>query len=215
MDQHARVGRVLRLLLFSWLCSLLLAAALAVRIDARSSTLRRLDSSGELKSMSDRQVDDETRKAERLYQVSVLAQSLVLPPAKLCVGCLAVLGLCWFLRGRVKGRAVAPVAAAAMLPGSIADLLDAVVAFRHAAIPPDGVALVPRTLSAVTQVLGHALSGAWFRLGNVPDLFSFWAAVILAFGVASAGQLPPRHAVVTTLAAWLCYRLLTQVALGG
>lgn len=215
VDAQARVGRTLGLLLVAWVCSLLLASALAFRVDARSETLRKFDASGELRTMSDRQISDETRKADRLFQVASIAKGVVVPPLLLGLNALALLGLVWFLRGRVKGRAVGPVAAAVMLPGAIADLLDAASAFRHAVITPGDVVLSPRTLGAALALAGHPLSPPWSKLANVPDIFSFWAAVLMAYGVSAVGQVPKRRALIGTVIAWLCYRLLTQVAIGG
>jgi hypothetical protein len=214
MDLQARVGRVRGILLFTWVCSLLLAAALAIRVDAESSTLRKLETSGGLRSMSDRQVADETRKAERIFQVMSVAKGAVMPLLDLGLGCVALLGLCWFFRGRVKGRAVAPVAAATLLPSGIANLIDAASAFQHAAMPPEGLPLAPRTLSALSQLVGHPFAGPWVKLGAVADLPSLWSAVLMAYGVAAAGQVSRKKALIGTIVAWLCYRLLTQVAIG-
>lgn len=206
---------MLWLLLAAWACSLLLGAAVAWRIDARSSTLRQLDASGELKTLSDRQIDEKTRNAERVAIVLSVAKGAVGPPLQLGLGACALLGLCWFLRGRIVGRAVGPVAAASLLPEAIADLLDAVSAFRHAAIAPEGVTLAPRSLAAVAAAAGHPLAGPWLKLGNAFDFFSLWTALLLGFGLAAAGQLGRGKALAVTLLAWVCYRLLTHVAAGG
>jgi hypothetical protein len=214
MDLQARAGRARWILLFVWSCSLLLATALAIRADAGSSTLRELEMSGELRNMSDRQIADETRKAERIFQVMSVAKGAVTPLLDLGLGCLTLLGLCWFFRGRVKGRAVVPVAAATLLPSGIANLLDAASAFQHSAMPPEGVALAPRSLSALGQLVGHPLVGPWVKLGTVIDFPSLWSAILVAYGVASVGQIPKRNALIGTIIAWLCYRLLTQVAMG-
>jgi hypothetical protein len=215
MDRHARVGRARRFFLFAWLCSLLLGAALAYRVDARSSTLRKLEMSGQLQTMSDRQVADETHSAERVARVVSVAKGVVGVPLQLGSACVALLALTWFLRGRVKGSAVVPVAAATLLPGAIADLVDAVTAFRHAALPPEGVPLAPRSLSAILPFLGHPLMGPWLKLGSALDFFSLWAAVMLAYGVVAVGQVPRRNALTGTLIAWVCYQLLTHVATKG
>jgi len=53
------------------------------------------------------------------------------------------------------------------------------------------------------------------KLGNTVDFFSLWAALLLAFGVAAAGEVPTRRALIGTLCAWLCYRLVVSVAIGG
>ncbi|MEP7125478.1 MAG: hypothetical protein ABJE95_31385 [Byssovorax sp.] len=215
MDRQARVGRTGRLFLFAWLCALLLGAALAYRVDARSATLRKLEMSGQLQTMSDRQVADETHNAERVAEVLSVAKGVVSVPVQLAATSLALVALVWFLRGRIKGSAVVPVAAATLLPGAIAALLDAAIAFRHETLPPEGVALTPRSLSAILPLLGHPLDGPWMKLGSALDFFSLWAALMLAFGVAAVGQIPRRSALTGTLVAWVCYQLLTQVATKG
>jgi hypothetical protein len=215
MERQARLGRARWFVLFAWIAALLLGAALALRVDAKSSTLRKLEMSGQLQSMSDRQLADETRSAERIFQVVSLAKGTLGVPLKLGLACAAVLGLCWFFRGRVKGSTVVPVAAATLLPGAIADLLDAVSAFRHASVPPEGVPLSPRSLGAVLPLLGHSLAEPWTKLGNALDFFSLWAAVMMAYGVIAVGQVPRRNALAGVMIAWVCYQLLTHVATGG
>jgi hypothetical protein len=115
----------------------------------------------------------------------------------------------------VKGSAVVPVAAATLLPGAIATVLDALAAFRHAAMPPEGVPLAPRTLGAVLALAGRPLMGPWVKLGDAFDFYSLWAAILMGFGLAAAARLPRRNAIIGTLIAWVCYRLLTHVAMGG
>src|SRR6185369_14585855 len=43
MDRQARVGRARWHLVFAWLSAILLAAALAIRVDGKGSTLRKLE----------------------------------------------------------------------------------------------------------------------------------------------------------------------------
>lgn len=215
MERQARIGRARFLLLFAWLCSILAGAALALRVDAASSTLRKLEMSGQLKSMSERQIADEIHSAERVSQVLSIAKGALGAPLSLGLACLAVLALAWFFRGRIKGSAVAPVAAATLLPGAIANLLDAAIAFRHAAIPPEGVPLTPRSLSAALTLLGRPLMEPWIKPGNALDFFSLWAAIIMGYGVAAAAQVPKKTAIAGTLIAWVCYQLLSHVATGG
>jgi hypothetical protein len=215
MERQARLGRARWFVLFAWISALLLGAALALRVDAKSSTLRKLEMSGQLQSTSDRQLADETRSAERVFEVVSLAKGALGVPLRLGLACAAVLGLCWFFRGRVKGSMVVPVAAATLLPGAIADLLDAVSAFRHASVPPEGVPLSPRSLGAVLPLLGHSLTEPWTKLGNALDFFSLWAAVMMAYGVVAVGQVPRRNALAGVMIAWVCYQLLTHVATGG
>lgn len=215
MERQARVGGARLAFVIAFSCSLLAAFAQAYRVDATGPTLKRLEQGGQLQAMSDRQLEDETRNANRLYQVGRVARGVIEPPLFLGLLSLAVLGLTWFLRGKVKGRAVVPVAAAALLPGAIANLLDAVSAFGQRSLPPQGAVLAPRNLSSVAAILGHPLVLPWVKLGNAFDLFSLWAAAMMGFGVAAAGQVPVRRALTGTLVAWVCLRLLTNVAIGG
>src|SRR5688500_16417779 len=77
MAAQARSGRVLWIFLFAWTCSILLGAALAYRVDARSATLKKLEQSGQLATMSERQIADETRSGERVSQVTSIAKGVV------------------------------------------------------------------------------------------------------------------------------------------
>jgi hypothetical protein len=158
---------------------------------------------------------DEVHSAERVYQVIQIAKGVVGVPLQLGLACLALLVLAWFFRGRVKGSAVVPVAAATLLPGALANLLDAVSAFRHATLPPEGVPLSPRSLSAVLTLFGRPLMEPWSRFGNALDFFSLWAALMMGYGVVAVAKVPKRTAVIGTLLAWTCYQLLTHVATGG
>src|SRR5207237_9819997 len=121
----------------------------------------------------------------------------------------------WCLRGTAQGRAVVPVAAAVLLPGAIANLLDAISAWQHAALPPKGAVLAPRNLSAIAAVFGHPLAAPWLKLGNALDFFSLWAALLMGYGIAAAGDVPVRRALVATLIGWVCWPLLTNLSLRG
>ena len=216
MERVARAGRVRGPLLVALSCALLSAGAGVLRVDAKDSTLRAMEKAGELQSSSDRQVEDNTRSAERIYLVKRVAGALVEPPLQLGLLCVAIFGLSWFLRGRSEGRAVPPVAAAALLPGAIANLLDAGATFQHVAIAPDGPAALPRTLAQFwTQLAAHPAAPSVMKLLSVFDIFSFWTALLVGFGLIAAGHVPQRRALAGTLIAWLCLRLLTQVAAGG
>src|SRR5438105_1490951 len=62
---------------------------------------------------------------------------------------------------------------------------------------------------------GHPLMGPAARLLSAVDVFSLWGALLAGFGLAAAAQLPARRALIATLVAWMCYRLLATVAMGG
>ena len=215
MELQARVGTARLAFLIAFACALLAGFAQAYRVDTRSATLKKLEQAGQLQTMSDRQLDDETRSGDRLYQVMRVGKGLFEAPVSLGLTALGVVILVWFLRGKIKGRSVVPVAAATLLPNAIANLLDAVSAWNHATLPPQGAMLAPRNLSGIAAAFGQALPPPWLKLGNAFDLFSLWAALMLGFGVAAAGDLPQRRALIVTLAGWVCWQLLTNVAGGG
>ena len=214
MDRQAKVGKAGFAFLIALACALFAAFAQSARVDARSSTLQKLEQAGQLTSMSERAIEDETRNAERLYQVMRVASGALEAPLFLLLGGLSVVVLVWFLRGRVRGRAVFPVAGAVLLPGAIANLLDGITALRQESLPAGPAILTPRNVSAVLAALGHTLSGAALKLGNAIDFFSLWAAVMMAFGVAAVGDVSAKRALIGTLAAWLCLRLVVSVAMG-
>jgi hypothetical protein len=215
MERQARVGKPGLAVLIAMVCALFAAFAHASRVDARSVTLEKLEKAGQLATMSDRQIEDETRNAERLYQVTRVAAGALEAPFLLLAGALAVVALVWFLRGRVKGRAVFPVAAAVLLPGAVANLLDGITALRQQVMPPGAAVLAPRSVAGIFATLGHPLAGALLKLGNAFDFFSLWAAVMMAFGVAATGDVPTRRALIGTLCGWVCLRLILSVAMGG
>ena len=215
MERQARVGKPGLAVAIAIACALFAGFAHASRVDARSATLQKLDKAGQLATMSDKQIEDETKNAERLFQVTRVAQGALEAPVFLLLGALAVVVLVWFLHGKVKGRAVFPVSAAVLLPGAIANLLDGVTALGQEALPVGGAVLAPRSVAGIIAALGHPLSGAALKLGTAFDFFSLWAAVLMGFGVAAAGDVPVRRALIGTLCAWLCWRLLISVAAGG
>lgn len=215
MERQARVGKVKHALIAAFLCSVLLGFAAAVRVDGREATIRKLEMGGQMQTLSDRQIDDEVLTTEKQAMVLRVAAGAVSPFVWLLANALALVSLVWFLRGKVRGAAVLPVASAVLLPNAAGNLLDAVTVFRRYSIAPDQTSFAPRTLADIVAALGHPLTGNLLKLGNVLDFYSLWAALLMGFGVAAAGSIPARRAVVGTLVAWLCIRLLTQVAMGG
>ena len=215
MERQARVGKAGLAVAIAMACALFSAFAQSARVDGRSATLQKLEKAQQLSTMSDKAIEDETRNTERLDQVMRVAGGALEAPIFLLLGALAVVVLVWFLRGRVKGRAVFPVAAAALLPGAIANLLDGITALRLESLPTGKATLAPRDIGAALAALGHPLSGAALKLAGAFDFFSLWAALLMAFGVAAAGDVPTKRALIGTLGAWLCLRLLVSVAMGG
>jgi len=216
MERVARRERVLWPFLFALFCSVLAAAASSYRIDARDATLANLERSGQLKTMSDRQIEDQTKDAERSYVVKTIAVGLVRPPAKLGLICVGLLALSWFVRGRSKGKAVAAVAAVAMVPGAIEDLLLAGAALGRRSIPPQGPPLVPADFASLwAQISGHPLAGPAARLLGGLDIFSLWGAMLAGYGLAVAANLPLRRAMTATIVGWLCVHVLLVAAAGG
>ena len=216
MPRQAKVGGVRLALLVAMACALFSATGAAVRVEARAATLEAAELTGQLTSMSDRQIEDDTHNAERVFLVKRLAWGLTSAPIWLLLTALSTVLLGWFLKGRIVGKAVFPVAAATLLPGAVADLLDGVDALRHLSVPPlVFTERVPRTITQIAAALGHPLVGSLAKVGGAFDLFSLWSALMLGYGVAAAANLPVRRALTGTMVAWLCWRLLTHVATGG
>jgi len=166
--------------------------------------------------MSDRQIEDQTKDAERTYVVKTISLGVVWPPVKLGLLCVGLLGLSWFVRGRAKGQAVAAVAAAALIPGAIGDLLSVGAAVGRQSIPPEGPPLLPADLASMwAQISSHPLAGALARLLGAFDIFSLWGALLAGYGLAAAANLPLRRAMTATLIGWLCIHVLIAAMTGG
>ena len=215
MERQAKTGKAWPAFLVALACALLAAFAQSSRIDASSATLQRLEKQGNLQTMSDKQIEDETLNTKRMGQVATVAKGVLEAPGFLLLGALAVVAMVWLAQGKLKGRAVFPVAAAVLLPNALANLLDAIAAFEHRALPLSGAQLAPRTLGGIFAALGHSWEGPLGKLGNVLDFYSLWAAVMMAFGIAAAGDVPARKALWFTMIGWLLWRLLVAVGMGG
>jgi hypothetical protein len=215
MERVARVGRARWPLVLAMVCALSAGVAEAVRVDARTSTLSTLEMSGQLKTMSDRQIDDQVTSDERAFVVKKVALSLVQAPLAFVSFLVGLYALSWFLRGRSQGSAMLAVAAAALLPGALADLLSAGSTLMHFSIPPVHDALIPRTLADLGAAVSLPMGPAVSKLLNAVDFFSLWSALLLAFGLQTAAGLPRSRALFGTLSAWVLWRRLTTVALGG
>jgi len=217
MPRVAREGKARWALLFAMLCSLAFAGAQATRVSAREETLQQLEMSGQLKDMSDRQIEEQAKSSEHKFVVKTAAAALFKEPL-LCLAYLICLyALSWFLRGRSNGGAIAAVSAAALLPGALRDLLSAGAALMHSTLPTEGPPLVPSTFNQISALLGHPMMGMLAPLGNALDLFSLWAALLFGFGLAAAASLSRTRALAGALVAWTLWRLLYACAfhLGG
>ena len=215
MVQVSLVGKARWPLLFAMLCALAMGGAEALRVDAREATLQEAEMSGQLKNMSDKQLDDQTKGTERAFIVKRVAASVFKAPAILLGSLIGLYVLSWFLRGRANGQSMLAVAGAALIPHALADLLGAGSALLHAQLAPDHPQLVPRNLADVISAIGLGAGPVIVKLAGAVDFFSLWAAALLAFGLAPAAQLPRSKALIATFTAWVLWRLLTQVALAG
>ncbi|MBS2025998.1 MAG: YIP1 family protein, partial [Deltaproteobacteria bacterium] len=207
MEKVARLGRVRWPLLIAVVCSLTFGIAEAVRVDAHESVLTQAEMTGQLKTMSDRQIDEQVKGEQRSFTVKRIGISLVSSFMLFLAYLAGAYVLSWFFRGRSKYENMAPVAAVALLPFAIADVLNAIAVFRSAAIDPEHKDYIPRTLGDILGAIGVQAGPAMTRLAGAFDFFSLWAALLLAYGLVTAANLPRRRALIGTIAAWVCWRL--------
>ncbi|GAC1340293.1 MAG: hypothetical protein NVSMB23_10390 [Myxococcales bacterium] len=212
----ARAGRVRGPLLVAACCSLLAGVAVSLRVDGRNATLRELEQQGQLKTMSDKQVDDAQKAAERAFIVARIAWGAAEAPLALARNAAGLFLLAWFLRGKLKTGPLLAVCGVALLPGAVGNLLEIAAAVQQQGVAPDVFHhLVPHDGSELAAALGHPLDGPLAKLGSAFDVFALWSALLLGHGLSAAAGLPVRKAVLATLAGWLLWRLATHVALAG
>ena len=215
MPRVARIGRVRYALLFAMVCSIGLGVAQASRVDARASTLQQLEMQGKLPSMSDRQIEEAQKATERVYMVKKIGLGVVEAPFLMLLGAVGLFVMTWFLRGRAKGSEILTIATYGLLPGAIANAFEAGSSLLAPLVKPDAPGFVPRTLAALATAFGQNVSGPAAKVLGAIDVFDLWGAAMVAFGLATAANLPVRRAVIGTLVGWLCYRLVRFVAIGG
>ena len=222
MERVARRGTFALPFTIAMTCALLAGGAAALRVNAKDSTLQQLerkdpakaDEGDRLKTMSDKQVADAQKSNERGFEVKRVALSVVEVPLAFGLSLLGLVILSWFLRGKLKSTALFAVCGVSLLPGAIANVLDAIAALRHEMVPPSVLQhLSPRSATDFAAALGHPLTGPLGLLGSALDLYSLWGAVLLGFGLAAAAGLPVRRALPAALFAWALWRLVIHVAI--
>lgn len=216
MPLVARLGRLRWLLLFAAACALLAGVAVALRVDGRDATLRELEAQGQLKTMSDKQVDDAQKASERAFMVARIAWAAVEAPVTLALDAAGLLLLSWFLGGKLKAGPLLAVCGAALLPFALGNLLELGAALQQPAVVPQVFHhLAPHDGAEFAAAFGHPLDGPLAKLARAFDVFALWSALLLGFGLSAAAGLPARKAVLATLAGWVLWRLFTHVALAG
>jgi hypothetical protein len=215
MRRAAKMGRVRWALAFVTACSLALGVAQSLNVDARESTLRELDQQGKLATMSDRQIDDAQKQSERSFIAKRSAQRVVFPPLGILFTGLGLFALSWFLRGRSEAGQIFVVAAYSKIPSAFAYLLEMSATLLRGRLSPDSPPLLPSNFGDIATAFGLHLAGPLAKVLGAFDVFDLWGAVLVGFGLAAAAQLPTRRALTGTLIAWVCYRLVRFVVLGG
>src|SRR4051794_3470771 len=69
MALQAKVGKWGLPLLLAFVCAAFSGSMQAIRVDARDSTMQKMEMMGQLQTMSDRQIQEETTQTERITQV--------------------------------------------------------------------------------------------------------------------------------------------------
>jgi len=215
MERQVRAGSVWLPLCLATLCALSAGVSASFRVDAREATLQTLEMSGQLATQSDRQIEDATKAAERAFVVKRIAAAVVAPALWMCLIAFFTFILGWFARGRIQVKSLFPVAAAALLPFAVADLLEAGAILRHVSISSEPAPFVTSNLAQIAAALSHPVMGSVAKLLGVVDLFSLWSAVLIGFGLAAAGSIPTRRALSCALIFWVAWRLVRTFALGG
>ena len=201
-------------LLVATALSLLLAAALAPRIDYAAGALAELDKDPQATALLS--PHDRTAKLEQAAKVGAFlayAKALALPALR-AGGVALALALGFWLAGTPAALLGAfRVASYGLLPLALRDLLSLPAALRAKDLPPGAAGgLFP---SALARLLSPAAPPPLVHLAEGLDLFALWAVVLLALGMAEVAGASRRRALGVLLALWVFYLLGARVALPG
>lgn len=199
-------------LLAATLAALLLAAAVAPRVDVTPEVNAALDCDPEAAQLTPHDREARFDQARKLALVSLFARGLF-GPAGQAVGIAVASALALRLAAaRAPFSRTFAAAAWAGLPGAVRDLLSIPAVLRQEALPPGAASGLLQSSAAAVFTQGPP---PLLRLAAGLDLFSAWAAVLLGLGLAAAAGTTHRRGLTVAFLLWAAWIALVYVALPG
>jgi hypothetical protein len=184
-------------------------AAIALRLDAARVVIPKLQMTGELLKISEREISEQIEQAQRIALVGGIAKGVFLMPLIVLLLAVALKLVAWLTARKVLFVEAFTIAAVTMLPFAVLRAIELAVAIKNPVLTPAMIeALVPTSLLAVKDASGPALTGLFKAL----DVINLWATVLLGLGFAAASKWAPWKG---TLFALFLYALFASAVFVG
>ncbi len=210
LAQAVERRRALTALGIATAASLLVAAAALPRIDWESAAAAQIERSGpQAQEMTQRDRDEAVATARKLGHISGWA-SAALSPSLLALGAAVSLFLGFRVAGTRPGfKETFAVSAHGMLPASLGGLLAVPAIVARAPIAP---ADLPRLLpSSAAAFLPARAPAPLLAAASSLELFTVWAVVLVATGMARASGASRARAAAVTIVLFLAYVALLKI----
>lgn len=202
-------------LLLLCLTSAFAGVSFALRFDAQSAVVGRLQMTGELASITDHDLAEKIVQAQHLAIVSGVAKGVFVMPLIVLLLAAAVKFASWLIGRKTKFAQLFTAVAVAMIPIAVANVVFGVCALAQFSIPLDHVkGLVPSSLAALVHGHGPKLG----RLLTGVDFFNLWSVLLLGLGYAEASGMKKSRALIFALVLYVCFVgvfLVGLPAMGG
>ncbi len=185
-------------------------AAFASRVDPAAMVITQMEQSGELAKATDREVNEEVQKAQRIALVGGIAKGVFgMPLSVLALAVLVRLSV-WLIGRKSTFSACFTAVSVAMLPVALAYLLSAFAALRQDVLAPQqsGQLLV----SSLSQLL-HPAGPVASKLLSVVELFKLWTVALLGLGLAEAARMRKVSGLAFAMTLYLLFSGFVSIGL--
>ncbi len=197
-------------LLWLALTSAASGAAFASRLDPSREVIPRMEQSGELAKASEREVNEEVQKAQRIALVGGVAKGVFgMPLAVLVLAVLVRLSV-WLIGRKSTFSACFTAVSVAMLPIALAYLIQAAAALRQdVLVPAQSGGLLVSSLGQVLTVQSPVAA----KLLSVVEVFKLWTVLLLGLGLAEATRMRRASGLAFAAALYLLFAGAVMIGL--
>ena len=165
-------------------CAALAALAFWLRWNPAPTVLQELQMTGQMSGISEADLETKIVEAGRKALVGGLAAATFLSPLRVLALACVLWVVAWLFDRKADFRALLTVAAVALVPFALFNLVSAAILFgQHEVTLPRLARLVPSSLAALKQQ-GPPSKALGFLRGA--DFFNLWGAALLGLGFSSA-----------------------------
>jgi hypothetical protein len=186
----------------------------ALKLDVARQVIPGMAKKGDMSKVSEREISDEVQQAQRIALVTGTAKGVAGVPLALLALALFLKLVGWIFQKKVPFSAAFTVAAVAMLPIAVYNLVYATSLWQQDFVTVESARkLVPTSLTALSQFADA--QGAMKRVWGAVDFFNLWSALLLGLGLGRAMGIKAWKGVVLGLVLYVMFAAVFLVGLPG